>query len=75
MRRAIDWLRECADLAGVDAAALESLAAAQCIFRLPAGSLLFESGANPDGVYLVASGRLGVKSHGKSRTYRGDRAR
>jgi NTE family protein len=62
MRSAIDWLRDCADLAGVDAAALESLAAAAVHFSLPAGSILFESGASPDGVYLVASGRLGVKS-------------
>ncbi|HMD73125.1 MAG TPA: cyclic nucleotide-binding domain-containing protein, partial [Steroidobacteraceae bacterium] len=66
MRSAIDWLRDCADLAGVDAAALESLAAAAVHFSLPAGSLLFESGASPDGVYLVASGRLGVKSPAKA---------
>ncbi|HWW31153.1 MAG TPA: patatin-like phospholipase family protein [Steroidobacteraceae bacterium] len=66
MRRAIDWLRDCADLAGVDAAALEALAAAAVHFSLPAGNLLFESGASPDGVYLVASGRLGVKTPAKA---------
>ncbi len=65
--RAIDWLRECADLAGVDPAALEALAAAAVHFSLPAGHLLFETGSNPDGVYLVASGRLGVKSQGTPR--------
>jgi NTE family protein len=61
-RRAIDWLRDCADLDGVDPKALESLAAAAVHFSLPAGHLLFEAGSNPDGVYLVASGRLGVKT-------------
>jgi CRP-like cAMP-binding protein len=60
MRRAIDCLRDCADLAEVDPATLEALAAGAVHFSLPAGSLLFESGSTPDGVYLVASGRLGV---------------
>ncbi|HEY2678851.1 MAG TPA: patatin-like phospholipase family protein [Steroidobacteraceae bacterium] len=62
VRQAIDWLRECADLDGADSAALEALAAAAVHFSLPAGHLLFEAGSNPDGVYLVASGRLGVKA-------------
>ena len=62
-RRAIDWLRECADLDGVDPEALEALGAAAVHFSLPAGHLLFEAGSNPDGVYLVASGRLGVRTH------------
>jgi NTE family protein len=64
MRRAIDCLRDCADLAEVDAASLEVLAAGAVHFSLPAGSVLFESGSTPDGVYLVASGRLGVKTSG-----------
>jgi len=34
---------------------------------LPPGSLLFDSGSTPDGVYLVASGRLGVKTLGMAR--------
>jgi len=67
MRRAIDCLRDCADLAEVDSATLEALAAGAVHFSLPAGSLLFESGAAPDGVYLVASGRLGVKTPGNTR--------
>jgi NTE family protein len=62
LRRAIDWLRDCPDLDGVDLAALEALSAAAVHFSLPAGHLLFEAGSNPDGVYLVASGRLGVKA-------------
>ena len=62
MRRAIDCLRDCADLAEVDPATLEALAAGAVHFSLPAGSLLFESGSTPEGVYLVASGRLGVKT-------------
>src|SRR5260221_14683283 len=67
MRRAIDCLRDCADLAEVDPATLEALAAGAVHFSLPAGSLLFESGSTPDGVYLVASGRLGVKTLGRCR--------
>src|ERR1700686_3897707 len=64
MRRAIDCLHECADLTGVDPATLEALAAGAVHFSLPAGSLLFDSGSTPDGVYLLASGRLGVKTPG-----------
>jgi hypothetical protein len=41
MQRAFDWLRECADLAGVDLSSLESLAAGAVHFSLPAGHLLF----------------------------------
>jgi NTE family protein len=67
MRRAIDCLRDCADLAEVDAATLETLADGAVHFSLPAGNLLFESGSTPDGVYLVASGRLGVKTPGNVR--------
>jgi NTE family protein len=62
MHRAIDWLRDCADLDGVDPVALEALAACAVHFSLPAGHLLFEADSNPDGVYLLASGRLGVKT-------------
>jgi NTE family protein len=65
MNRAIDWLRDCADLAGVDPVALEALGAAAVHFSLPAGHLLFEAGSEPDGVYLLASGRLGVKIQSK----------
>jgi NTE family protein len=64
MRRAIDCLRDCADLAEVDSASLEALAQGAVHFSLAAGNLLFESGSTPDGVYLVISGRLGVQSPG-----------
>ena len=67
LRRAIDCLRECADLAEVDTATLEALAAGAVHFSLPAGSLLFDSGALADGVYLLASGRAGVKTAGVAR--------
>ncbi len=67
MRRAIDCLRDCAELAEADIGTLEALAAGAVHFSLPAGSLLFESGSTPDGVYLLASGRLGVKTPGNSR--------
>jgi NTE family protein len=63
---AIEWLKECIDLKQVDYATLEELAAVAVHFSLPAGNMLFEAGASPDGVYLVASGRLGVKTPGKS---------
>ncbi|HME39431.1 MAG TPA: patatin-like phospholipase family protein [Steroidobacteraceae bacterium] len=67
MRRAIDCLRDCAALAEVDPETLEVLAAGVVHFSLPAGSLLFESGSTPDAVYLLASGRLGVKTLGQVR--------
>jgi NTE family protein len=63
--RAIDWLRDCADLTGVDPPTLEALAAAAVHFSLPAGFLLFEAGSDPEGVYLLASGRLGVKTEAR----------
>jgi NTE family protein len=65
MHRAADCLAECADLAAVDGAALEALAAGCVHFSLPAGSSLFEPGTLPEGVYLVASGRLGVRTAAK----------
>ena len=67
MRRAIDCLRDCTDLALVDVETLEALSTGAVHFSLPAGSVLFESGSAPDGVYLVASGRLGVKTTGVER--------
>jgi NTE family protein len=67
MRRAIDCLCDCADISGVDPETLEALAAGAVHFSLPAGSVLFESGSTPDGVYLLASGRLGVKTPGSAR--------
>jgi NTE family protein len=67
MRRAIDCLRDCTDLALVDFESLEALSSGAVHFSLPAGSVLFEAGSAPDGVYLVASGRLGVKTTGVAR--------
>ena len=62
MRPAIDCLRSCADLADVDAATLSQLAAGAQHFSLPAGGHLFEMGSVPEGVYLLVSGRLGVRT-------------
>jgi NTE family protein len=62
MRPAIDCLRNCADLAGVDAATLDELAAGALHFSLPAGRHLFEVGSLSDGVYLLISGRLAVRT-------------
>jgi NTE family protein len=64
--RAIDWLRDCGDLAGVEPLALAALVAGAMHFSLPAGHLLFEAGSDPDGVYLLASGRLGIKTPSRS---------
>ena len=60
LRRAIDCLESSADLTDLPPAVLEALAAGAVHFSLPAGDLLFESGSTPEGVYLLASGRLGV---------------
>ncbi|HWJ36456.1 MAG TPA: patatin-like phospholipase family protein [Steroidobacteraceae bacterium] len=64
MRPAVDCMRNCADLAGVDASTLDQLAAGAMHFSLPAGSSLFEKGSISDGVYLLVSGRLGVRTAG-----------
>jgi NTE family protein len=66
MRRALDCLRDCGDLLEVDSSSVEALAAGAVHFCLPAGSVLFESGSAVQGVYLVANGRLGVKTHGST---------
>jgi len=67
LRRAVDCLQSSAELDGVAPSTLEALAAGAVHFSLPAGDLLFESGSTPDGVYLVASGRLGVRVAGGGR--------
>jgi NTE family protein len=67
LRRAIDFLSSNTKLEGVAPATLEALAAGAVHFSLPAGDLLFKSGSMPDGVYLVASGRLGVRVAGSER--------
>ena len=60
MRSAVDCLRQCTDLEGVDFATLEEVAAGASHFSLPAGGLLFDAGSPSDGVYLLITGRLGV---------------
>jgi len=67
MRPAVDCMRNCADLAGVDSLTLEELAAGAAHFSLPAGGPLFAKGSISDGVYLLISGRLGVRTsdHGQ----------
>ncbi len=64
MRPARECLRDCPDLAGVDERSLEQLAAVAVQFSLPAGNLLFESGAPSEGIFLLVSGRLAVKITG-----------
>ena len=66
MRPALDCLCLCPELAGVPAATLAVLAAQAVQFSLPAGSLLFEAGAAADAVYLLTSGRLGVRMPGQT---------
>lgn len=60
LRHAIDCLMGSPDLEDVEPGVLEALASGAEHFSLPAGAVLFESGSVPDGVYLVASGRLAV---------------
>jgi NTE family protein len=64
LRGPIDCLESSDDLRGVGAAALKALADGAVHFSLPAGDILFEAGSIPDGVYLLASGRLGVRLAG-----------
>jgi NTE family protein len=61
MRPALDCLRECADFADVDGPTFETLATAAVQFSLPAGTPLFDAGSACEGVYLLVSGRLGVR--------------
>jgi NTE family protein len=61
-RAAIDHLRDNADLEGVDALTLQDLASGAAHFSLPAGHFLFAAGEAHDGVYIVTSGRLGIRS-------------
>ena len=67
LRRAIDCLEGSAGLEQVPLEALQALAAGAVQFSLPAGNVLFESGSAPEGVYLLASGRLGVRVSGQTR--------
>jgi NTE family protein len=60
LRRAIDCLGGSIDLKELPRMVLEALAAGAVHFCLPAGDVLFEAGSTPEGVYLLASGRLGV---------------
>lgn len=60
-RIASDLLGGCQALRQVDPPTLEALAAAAVHFSLPAGQVLFEARSRPDGLYLVAGGRLGVQ--------------
>jgi NTE family protein len=64
LHRAIDCLAGSADLKDVPLAALWALADGAVHFSLPAGYVLFESGSTPDGVYLLANGRLAVRLPG-----------
>src|ERR1700690_1642886 len=61
LRGTLACLTGCAALADVDTATLATLALEAIHFCLPAGDVLFESGTDPDGIYLVTSGRLGVQ--------------
>jgi NTE family protein len=64
-RSAIDCLRECADLKGVDEGTVDIMAAGCERFSLPAGHALFEAGSVCEGVYMLLTGRLGVKMSGE----------
>lgn len=61
MRGTLARLADCAALSGVEAVTLATIARDAVHFCLPAGNTLFETGSQPDGIYLVTSGRLGVR--------------
>jgi NTE family protein len=61
MRSTLVCLADCPALAGVDEETLLTIAREAIHFSLPAGHSLFEAGMEPDGVYLVTNGRLGVR--------------
>jgi len=64
LRRSIECLEGSADLRDVPSVVLQTLAAGAVQFSVAAGSVLFESGSASEGVYLLASGRLGVRVPG-----------
>jgi NTE family protein len=61
MRSTLMCLADCPALAGVDEETLVTIAREAIHFSVPAGYALFEAGMEPDGVYLVTNGRLGVR--------------
>jgi NTE family protein len=61
LRDTLSCLVDCVALDGVDRETLVTLAREAIHFSLPAGYVLFCSGAESDGIYLVTSGRLGVQ--------------
>lgn len=61
MRSTLVCLADCPALAGVDEETLVTLARDAIHFSLPAGHVLFATGMEPDGIYLVTNGRLGVR--------------
>lgn len=67
LRRAIDCLMSSAELEDVEPGVLEALAVGAEHFSLPAGAVLFDKGSAPDGVYLVANGRLSVRFGSEAR--------
>jgi NTE family protein len=66
-RGPLDCLRECPFLTGVEPFALEALAGGAAHFSVPAGCALFEAGSPAQGLFIVASGRLGVQDPGGAR--------
>ncbi len=61
MRSTLVCLADCPTLNGVDEETLVTIAREAIHFSLPAGCSLFEAGMEPDGIYLVTTGRLGVR--------------
>jgi NTE family protein len=66
-RAAASCLEASAAFADVDGDALAALAAGAVHFCVPAGWSLFAAGDASDGLYLIASGRVGVKPAGTAR--------
>lgn len=58
--RLIEAVRAALDFAELDDETLGRLVTASSVRSLPAGTVLFEKGSDPDGLYVVVSGALSI---------------
>jgi len=65
MRGTLACLAACPALAGVGPDTLAKIARDAVHYCLPAGDTLFDTGSQPEGIYLVTSGRLGARDRSR----------
>jgi CRP-like cAMP-binding protein len=58
--RLMEAVRSALDFAQLDDEALARLVTASSLRPLPAGTVLFEKGSDPDGLYVVVSGTISI---------------